>query len=74
MYRPTNSAIGMVQAMVKVPQELPGTICVQAPPSSKIAIGAGAAAKVAILACTRGRQDVESPRNVRLTSPGRWDK
>ena len=25
MYQPTNSAIGMVAAIVKVPQELPGT-------------------------------------------------
>src|SRR5262249_42977972 len=29
MYRPTNSAMGMVQAMVKVPQELPGTTWTQ---------------------------------------------
>src|SRR5262252_7988047 len=28
MYQPTNSAIGIVQAMVNVPQELPGTSCV----------------------------------------------
>ena len=27
MYKPTKSAIGMVQAMVNVPQELPLTIC-----------------------------------------------
>ncbi len=28
MYRPISSAIGTVHAMVKVPQELPGTACV----------------------------------------------
>ena len=29
MYRPTNRAIGIVQAMVNVPHELPGTTCLQ---------------------------------------------
>src|SRR5262245_19974983 len=29
MYRPTNRAVGMVQAMVSVPQELPGTTWTQ---------------------------------------------
>src|SRR5271165_5394289 len=27
IHNPTNNAMGMVHAMVKVPQELPGTIC-----------------------------------------------
>lgn len=27
MYKPTNNAMGIVQAIVKVPQELPGTAC-----------------------------------------------
>src|SRR5262249_61544741 len=29
MYRPTKSAMGMVRAMVKVPQDEPGTTCTQ---------------------------------------------
>src|SRR3954471_8944854 len=46
MYRPTSSAIGIVQAIVNVPQELPGTRrtalaetwSVQLPPPSESAI------------------------------------
>ena len=34
MYSPTNSAIGIVQAIVNVPQELPGTCCLTPPPST----------------------------------------
>ncbi len=36
MYSPTNRAIGMVQAMVNVPHELPGTTCTQPAGSSTV--------------------------------------
>ena len=42
MYRPTNSAIGIVQAMVNVPQEEPGT---------RRTAPAGRAARAACHAC-----------------------
>ena len=61
MYRPTNSAIGIVQAMVKVPQELPGISCTQ-PSAGQLPLRIDVSRLMSAPGCMTGRVDAAPER------------